>query len=126
MDKKLKIALIGLAVMLVASLIFSFLTLMSKTQISTDLASLSHAKEKFEKENKDLASQLGRLVDEKKSVNEKISKLEKNLDSLLKERDALTNKYSLIQKEKESLIAKLQELSSKPAAPITQDKKEEP
>lgn len=126
MDKRLRIALIGLALMLIASLAFSFITLMSKTGLIKDLQSLKQAKERLEKESADLASQLTRLLEEKKAASGKLSQIENELEIAAKDRDVLKNKYSLVQKEKESLIEKLQELSSRPSVSVMPEEKKEP
>ena len=115
MDKRLKMIVIGLGVILLLSLAFSFWTLMSRTQMVGDYEVTKDANDKLKKENKSLKDQIAAIINEKSQAIQRLSSIEEELDAVGKERDTLKKKYSLIQKEKESLIERLQELSNKSA-----------
>lgn len=116
MDKKIKLAIIGLVGLLLASLIMTL-------QINTSKQTLEKQIEKLSAVNEDLHKQLENASAEKRRVEERIDVINRDLAGISEEKEALQRKYELVEKARESLADEIKTLKS--AAPAMQ-RKEEP
>lgn len=100
MEKKIKLAIIGL----VGLLSVSFIIIL---QISGSKQSVERQINKLNGENDSLRKQLDNFSQDKRQLEEKISSLNSGLDKAAKEKEELEKKYEAVNKVKEVLREKL-------------------
>jgi chromosome segregation ATPase len=107
MNNKIKILLVGLAVVCAASLVIAF-------QLNTVNKALrnefSIKEQEFTSERQSLSNQLNNLQIAKKKLESEISELRAKFDVAIKERDDVKSKFDLVTKERASAVDRLQEL----------------
>jgi len=129
MDKKSRIIIFVLIILLLGAVIFAFMTLSSKELLRREFES---TRERLQKENEALAKKASEAVEEKKNMQARLEEIRKQLDNLSNEKSELERKYDVVVKERESLIEKLKSLaiapqvtvSSPPSAPQLPQKSE--
>ncbi|MFB3918687.1 chromosome segregation protein SMC, archaeal type [Candidatus Velamenicoccus archaeovorus] len=107
MNNKIKILLVGLAVVCAASLVIAF-------QLNTVNKALrnefSVKEQEFVSERQSLSNQLNNLQIAKKKLESELSELRGKFDVAVKERDDVKSKFDLVTKERASAVDRLQEL----------------
>jgi chromosome segregation ATPase len=107
MNNKIKILLVGLAVVCAASLVIAF-------QLNTVNKALRNEftikEQEFTSERQSLSNQLNNLQIAKKKLESEISELRAKFDVAVKERDDVKSKFDLVTKERASAVDRLQEL----------------
>ena len=108
MNSKIKILLVGLAVLCAISLIIAF-------QLNTNLKTLRNqftlAEEQFTQEKQNLNQQLSVLKDAKKKLDVEMGDLRIKFDAAAKEREELSGKFDLVTKERATLVEKISDLA---------------
>ncbi|MDD5020265.1 MAG: hypothetical protein PHH75_05415 [Candidatus Omnitrophica bacterium] len=107
MNNKIKILLVGLAVVCAAALVIAF-------QLNTVNKSLRNEftikEQEFSSERQSLTNQLNSLQISRKKLDAELSDLRAKFDSLSKEHDKLKSNFDLVTKERASVVDRLQEL----------------
>ncbi len=107
MNNKIKILLVGLAVVCAASLVIAF-------QLNTVNKALRNEfaikEQEFVSERQSLSNQLNNLQIAKKKLESELSELRGKFDVAVKERDDVKSKFDLVTKERASAVDRLQEL----------------
>jgi len=109
MNSKIKILLVGLAVVCAISLVIAFqLNAVTKTLRNQ----LSSEEQAFAQEKQSLNRQLAALLESKKKLDVELGDLRAKFDSLKKYKDGLQGKFELVTKERASLVEKVQDMAS--------------
>ncbi|PIY83751.1 MAG: hypothetical protein COY78_00880 [Candidatus Omnitrophica bacterium CG_4_10_14_0_8_um_filter_44_12] len=109
MNSKIKILLVGLAVVCAISLVIAFqLNAVTKTLRNQ----LSSEEQAFAQEKQSLNRQLAALLESKKKLDVELGDLRAKFDSLKKDKDGLQGKFELVTKERASLVEKVQDMAS--------------
>ncbi len=110
MNNKIKILLVGLAVLCAFSLVVAF----QLNSVNKTLRSQFALKEQeFMTERQNLSQQLASVLETKKKLDVEMGDLRAKFDSLNKEHGGLKNKFDIVSKERASLAEKVSELASK-------------
>jgi len=104
MNTKIKILLVGLAVVCTAALGLAF-------QLNANIKALrnefAQKQQEFQNEKQNLGQQLAAVTDAKKKMDAELRDLTAKFDSLTKDRDSLKDKFDLVSKERATLVEKL-------------------
>lgn len=119
MDKKVKFLFFGLLGLLVATLLFLFATMGSKTAL---LRQYQAIEENSRQEKEILTKKTNEAIAEKSTLEGKLDALQKDFDKITQEKDDLERKYSMLSKERAELIERLKRKETARAAPATQEK----
>lgn len=110
MNNKLRVLLVGLAVLCAVSLLMAF-------QLNTVNKALRNEfmqkEQEFSTERQNLSNQLASVTQSKKKLDLEMNDLRAKFDVLTKERDDVKSKFDLVTKERASLVDRLQELTQK-------------
>ncbi len=104
MDKKIRLILLGLIVLFLASIVYSFSILSSKEALRKEYLS---TKDSLTKENEELARRANAAMEEKRSIERRIGELQSQIDKLSQDNRDLQSKQSSLLKEKNELVEKL-------------------
>ncbi len=108
MNNKIKILLVGLAVLCAISLVIAF-------QLNTVNKSLrsqfAFKEQEFQQEKQNLNQQLSSVLEAKKKLDVELGDLRSKFDSVSQERDKLKDKFDFVTKERGTLVERLQELA---------------
>jgi len=107
MNNKIKILLVGLAVVCAASLVIAFQLNTVNKALRNDFAI---KEQEFVSERQSLSSQLNNLQIARKKLESELSELRGKFDVAVKERDDVKSKFDLVTKERASAVDRLQEL----------------
>jgi len=117
MNNKIKILLVGLAVVCAASLVIAFQLNTVNKALRNDFAI---KEQEFVSERQSLSSQLNNLQIARKKLESELSELRGKFDVAVKERDDVKSKFDLVTKERASAVDRLQELI-KENKPLTEE-----
>lgn len=108
MNNKIKILLVGLAVLCAISLIIAF----QLNAVNKSLRSQFVFKEQeFQQEKQNLTQQLSSVLETKKKLDVELGDLRAKFDSVAQERDKLKDKFDFVTKERGTLVERVQELA---------------
>lgn len=108
MNSKIKILLIGLAILCAVSLVIAF----QLNGVNKALRSeFSMKEQQFEQEKQVLNKQVASLLETKKKLDVDLGELRARVEALTKDRDGLKGKFDLVSKERASLVEKVQSLA---------------
>lgn len=113
MGQKVKIAIIGLVVLLFVSFIIIL-------QISGSKQSLERQIEQLTNENKNLSKQAEDVFRQKRTFEEKINSLESGFKKVSQEKEELQTRYKLVDKARQELIEQLNSLQAQATAQAKQ------
>jgi|GEM_PF-5240816 len=103
MEGKLKIIVIGLALLLVISLLLIFGIQASKSKL---LQEYNLTRQKLTQENKALAERLESVLAEKRSLEDRLSVIQEDLARMSSEKDQLQQRLQLVNEERQELLDK--------------------
>jgi myosin heavy subunit len=103
MVDKLKIIVIGLALLLAISLFLVFGIQASKSRLLRDYNS---TRQKLTQENKALTDKLETVLAEKRSLEDRLSVIQEDLERMSSEKDQLQQRLELVNKERQELLDK--------------------
>jgi len=106
MDQKIKFIIIGLAAVLLISLLFNIQTISSKQAVIRERDNLI-------KENSQLVKKVEETRKDNQRLQENISSLNKNLDRLSKDSEALKERYEAVNKAREKLVEQMKSMKEK-------------
>jgi len=109
MNSKIKILLVGLAIVCAISLVIAFQLNSVSKALRNQLTATEQA---FAQEKQSLNRQLSTLLESKKKLDVELGDLRTKFDSLKKDKDSLQGKFDLVTKERASLVDKVQEMAS--------------
>ena len=108
MNNKIRILLVGLAILCAFSLVVAF----QLNSVNKALRNQFALKEQeFLSEKQNLSQQLVSLLEAKKKLDVELGDVRAKFDSLSKERDVLKNKFDIVTKERASLVEKVQDIA---------------
>jgi chromosome segregation ATPase len=108
MNNKIKILLIGLALVCAAALVIAFQLNVYSKNLRIEF---TQKEQEFQTEKQTLNQQLSSITDAKKKLDVQFSDLRAKFDALGKENDILKNKFDLVTKERASLVEKVTSLA---------------
>lgn len=108
MNNKIKILLIGLALLCAFALVIAFQLNNVNKALRADFA---QKEQEFQTEKQSLSQQLAAVLGSKKKLDVELGDLRAKFDVLSKERDSVKNKFDLVAKERASLVDKVQDLA---------------
>jgi chromosome segregation ATPase len=108
MNNKIKILLVGLAVVCAFALVIAFQLNAVNKALRNDFSS---KEQEFQTEKQNLSQQLASVTETKKKLDAELGDLRVKFDSLVKEHEGLKGKFDLVTKEHASLVDKVQELA---------------
>jgi len=106
MEQKIRIAIIGLVVLIMVCIIAIFQVYSSKQTLERQIDSLSN-------ENRTLQQQADQFNNEKRSLDQKMISLKENFDKVALEKDDLLRKYDLVNRAKEDLLEQIKTLKNR-------------
>jgi chromosome segregation ATPase len=109
MNNKIKILLVGLAVVCAISLTIAFQLNSVSKALRNQLTATEQA---FAQEKQSLNGQLSKLLESKKKLDVEFGDMRTKFDSLKKDKDSLQGKFELVTKERSSLVEKVQDMAS--------------
>ena len=109
MDKKSKMIIFILAILLLGAIIFAFMAISSKELLRKEFESV---KERLQQENETLAKKASEAIEEKKNMQARLNEIKRQLDDLSQEKFELERKYDVILKEREALAERLKSLTA--------------
>jgi predicted nuclease with TOPRIM domain len=109
MEQKIKIAIIGLVVLLFVSFLIILGTMASKHTLEREIEQLSSERSVLRKQADDIALQ-------KRQLEERFNSLNSDMRKVSQEKNDLQGKYDLVDKAREDLLAQIKALKEKPAA----------
>ncbi|MFA5038057.1 MAG: hypothetical protein WC732_00070 [Candidatus Omnitrophota bacterium] len=110
MNNKIKILLVGLAVVCAVSLIIAFQLNTVNKALRNEFA---QREQEFSTERQNLSNQLASVTQTRKKLDLELNDLRAKFDALSKERDDVKSKFDLVTKERASLVDRLQDLTQK-------------
>ena len=108
MNNKIKILLVGLAVVCAFALVIAFQLNAVNKALRSDFA---FKEQEFQTEKQNLSQQLASVTETKKKLDAELGDLRVKFDALTKEHDGLKGKFDLVTKEHASLVDKVQDLA---------------
>ncbi len=107
MDKKIKLAIIGLAGILVISLFINF-------QLSSGRSSAAREIEDLRRENGALLQKIDASLGDSQRLQSRVNSLSADLDKITQEKNDMEKKFELVNRERQQLIDKLKEMKKSP------------
>lgn len=128
LEQKAKLIIVGLIILFVVSIAYSFSILQSKEKLEKQFSS---AYSKLKNENARLADEANRVLQDKNNLEREMEGLRGEIEAHVREKDDLEDRYSILSREREELVEKLQEMSKRRAVlqapvPIVESASEEP
>jgi chromosome segregation ATPase len=108
MDKKMKIVVVGLAAIVVVSLVINF-------QLTGAKQTLLREREELKRENNALSQKIESSLRDNRQLENRISSLSVQLDDLSRQKDELAKRFDLVNRERQELADKLKERQTAPA-----------
>lgn len=108
MNNKIKILLVGLAVVCAFALVIAFQLNAVNKALRSDFA---FKEQEFQTEKQNLSQQLASVTETKKKLDAELGDLRVKFEALTKEHDGLKGKFDLVTKEHASLVDKVQDLA---------------
>ena len=108
MNNKIKILLVGLAVVCAFALVIAFQLNAVNKALRNDFA---FKEQEFQTEKQNLSQQLASVTEAKKKLDAELGDLRVKFDALTKDHDGLKGKFDLVTKEHASLVDKVQDLA---------------
>ena len=108
MNNKIKILLVGLAVVCAFALVIAFQLNAVYKNLQTEYA---FKQQEFQTEKQNLSQQLASVTEAKKKLDAELGDLRVKFDALTKDHDGLKGKFDLVTKEHASLVDKVQDLA---------------
>jgi chromosome segregation ATPase len=124
MDKKSRIIIFVLIILLLGAVIFALMTVSSKELLRREFES---TRERLQQENEALAKKAAEAIEEKKNTQARLEEIRQQLDNLSREKQELERKYDTVVKEREALIERLKNVGTTqqlPPAPVVPPKPE--
>lgn len=108
MNNKIKMLLIGLAVLCAISLVIAF----QLNAVNKSLrGQFAFKEQEFLQEKQSLSQQLSAVLETKKKLDVEMGDLRAKFDSAVQERDKLKDKFDFVTKERATLVERVQELA---------------